>query len=83
MRRRDLLARLSLVLLAVPVIGACVSDDDDYPIRPPGSPTGGSAPPTEGDGSFLGRNEDQSGHDHTVEFRPGDGCRAERQNASR
>ena len=69
MRRRDLLARLSLTLIAVPLVGACLSEDeDDYPLRPPGSPVGG-APPGEGDGTFTGRNQDSSGHAHTVEFK--------------
>lgn len=68
MRRRDLLARLPLVLLAAPILG-CATEDDDYPLRPPGQQTGGTSPPQGGDGVFTARNQDDSGHDHTVEIR--------------
>jgi hypothetical protein len=70
MRRRDLLARLPLALLAIPVIGCAA--EDDYPIRPPGQPIGGTSPPAGGDGIFTSSNQDDSGHDHTVQMRCSD-----------
>jgi hypothetical protein len=60
-----------MVLLAVPVLGAagCLGDDDEYPLRPPGGAGGGSEAPSGGADSFVGRNQDESGHQHTVELR--------------
>ena len=62
-----------MMLLAVPVLGAagCLGgDDDEYPLRPPGNAGGGSeGPGGSGADSFVGRNQDESGHAHTVEIR--------------
>jgi hypothetical protein len=72
MKRRELLAKIPMMLLAVPVLGAagCLTDDDDeYPLRPPGGGGGTSEGPGGGADSFVGRNQDESGHQHTVEIR--------------
>jgi len=70
MKRRDLLARIPMILLAVPVLKACAAEDDRT-TRPPG--TGG----TGGDGdnggddpasSFRVENDDDSGHLHWFEI---------------
>jgi hypothetical protein len=70
MRRRDLLARLPLFLMAIPVVGACVAEDE-YPKRPPGGHDGtGNPPPDDGtdDANFRVENQDSSGHSHWFEI---------------
>ena len=68
MRRRELLSRLPCVLLAVPVVGCLSNEEDDYPVRPGGTPSGGSAPPG-GAAAFTAINADDSGHSHSFEIR--------------
>lgn len=73
MLRRDFLsriARIPLVLVAVPVVGACAAEDD-YPTRPPGGGGGagggsGSGQP-QPDAAFTVQNDDDSGHQHWFE----------------
>lgn len=63
MNRRDVLKRLGLVLVAVPVIN-CASEEE-YPPRPPGGGDGGG----EEDAGFMVSNDDYSGHAHSFEVR--------------
>jgi hypothetical protein len=69
MLRRDFLsriARIPLVLVAVPVVGACV--EEEYPKRPPGGGgTGSGSDQPDPDTAFRVENDDDSGHQHWFE----------------
>lgn len=66
MNRRDILKRLGLVLVAVPVMNCAA--EEDYPPRPPGGGGGGgSGGGDEEDASFMVTNDDYSGHAHSFE----------------
>ncbi len=70
MNRRELLSRLPLFLLAIPVV-ACVAEEP-YPPRPPGGGGGGGADPAPdagADAAFTVANQDDSGHAHALELR--------------
>lgn len=71
MKRRELLSRLPLILLAVPLVSGCAAndEDDDYPTRPAGGGGGGGGigEPEEQAGAFMVANQDDSGHSHTFE----------------
>ena len=62
MRRRDLLARIPMVLLAVPVLKACAAEEDRT-TRPPGT-GGGGGDDEPGPTEFRVENDDASGHLH-------------------
>ncbi len=77
MNRRELLSRIPLFLMAIPVassaLGGCASEEP-YPPRPPGGGGGGGGGDTEADPdagaetSFLVQNQDSSGHPHSFEM---------------
>jgi hypothetical protein len=65
MRRRDLLARIPYVIVAIP-IAACIGNSNDRPQRGAGGPTegGGGGPSSGGATDFRVENHDDSGHLH-------------------
>ena len=70
MNRRDILKRLGLVLIAVPVAASCAAEEP-YPPMPPGGGGGGEGGGGGGggeeDASFMVSNNDYSGHTHSFE----------------
>ena len=67
MNRRELLSRISMFLVAVPVVGACAAEDD-RDTRPPGGGGGGGGDGGGGEQTFMVQNQDSSGHAHTFEI---------------
>jgi hypothetical protein len=71
MDRRQLLARIPMFLVAVPMLGCLGEEDDHYPSRPGGGGGyggGGANPPEGNDDSFLVANEDDSDHAHSFQM---------------